>query len=278
MGIITKVSFRILEKPKYTTHMTFGWKREHAEEMGQAARKLMCYDGIGVWNIHIFNFFIYLGLSLVAPGMILPMNGHHFGMFVDEKGHSEEDLKIKEKRIKEICADFEGVDFGADGAEYNIKMTHKNNYVQHLYSHGLRVVTKQLADAGVQPKQQTYSYWYVPAVKWHELYDTYERIVTKYGKWNQSGLPACLSWARPPAILIWYGAWFYNAFDPEDIEVNRKIWKEYTEGLTKLGCVPYCIGANYPKETLTNQGVAYELMKKVKSCLDPKDLMNPDIL
>jgi FAD/FMN-containing dehydrogenase len=272
LGIITKAAVRILEKPKHVLHMTFGWKRDQAVELGQAMRKLHVYDGCSVWNLHLCNYKAYLGIYLPMPKVVPHIaDNMEFILFIDEKGVSDEELIHKEKRIAEICESCGGVNLGREPNE--IMANPPLAPIHHEYGEAMNFVTKRRADRGLQSKQFTYTYWHLPAVKFHVFYDAFEETLREFGKWDKTG--GIFMWSHPPGVIAIYGGWFYDAFDPEEIEINRRMWDSINNKMAAAGANPYCIGQNFPEACKTNQGPAYDLMKKIKKSLDPRDILNP---
>ena len=118
-------------------------------------------------------------------------------------------------------------------------------------------------------------YCYIPVMKFPEFWDTYEDLARKYGLLTQERGPQLFCFGIQPCVLNPFPVLPFAVNNPEEVTRGREFQRELQNIFLKQGGNPYCIGAAWPKEVLTNQGGAYELTKKLKEMLDPNHILNP---
>jgi FAD/FMN-containing dehydrogenase len=71
---------------------------------------------------------------------------------------------------------------------------------------------------------------------------------------------------------------FINGLDPEQRERAERWYGAFYPEIIRRGCCMYAKGPLVPGTIYEVQGPAYELTMRIKSLLDPNNIMNPGIL
>ena len=260
LGVITKVAWRIVPKPKFQELVAFGWPMEKLEEASRAFHRL---EALGTYNIDVWNHWCFW--SAIKQGKLppLPPDVEVLGLFVQD-GNSEAEVKAKKKDVEEICTDYGGQNLTGRGyIEYAFGPPAYMYWSPHSSHYYAKRALKTIG---------AYIYYRHPIIKFGEQYVLWRNILEKYGFWNDLGVPRYRAFGEAPASLGPYPCW--NAL----LEQKAKAWEalqEWHEELIRTGAMPYCMGPMWPKKTLDRLGPQYELMKKIKRLLDPNNIMNP---
>jgi FAD/FMN-containing dehydrogenase len=257
LGVVTKVAFRIIPAPKHLAYITYGWPMENLEGLARATYELQIHDAyeIQLFNDWVFYWDVHDGRFPKLPKTLISLI---------QDAYSADELKAKVKWSKEICEANKGIDLG--------------NFTEKLYGPpGYTIWTNSIFTQDLIKRANQKQYvlgFHFPTLKLPEYYMMHHNLMKEYGLLNGKALPNWLSWAEPPANQAAYPMWSVN-LDKEDSEKGKEIDKKYCEMLTKAGAVPYCMGPIFPHEALTRLGPQYELMKRIKKCIDPNNTMNP---
>lgn len=259
MGVYTKVAVRLLIKPKFECFFSYAWPRSKINDLTEAMVEMQNH---GIYDIHLFNeWTLYPG---VKAGFITLPKDAHFIPLLAQDGDTQEELDIRVKAMRDICIKYGGIECD----EINQNVMGPPNYVFH-----------NPPNTGTSTWARTATtFWYNPVRAFPEVYGFWEECTKKYGFWGEKYCPAWLSWADRNSMNPYPLTGFYNPVDKEELKRFEAYWRDLHLGLTKLGCVQYVYGPNLPKEVLEELGPAYELMKKVKKLIDPKNIMNPGVL
>jgi FAD/FMN-containing dehydrogenase len=273
MGIITKVAVRLLAKPGAVSYLTYGWRRDQSKELTIAMRELQKYN---IYDIHLWNEWAFFGpsayFSHIDERVEMPEDVHFLNMMVID-GLNDEELEIRERFFRRICEQHSGKDIGRTISKF---MNGPPDYL----AFGIPGLSRAQSEAMGLEELATRSgafYFYNPLSKFPEIYDLWESTCRKYGYWNETYIPAWLSWADRN-VMNPYPMIVAIPTEKPEIENFRKFWHEYNLELTKRGCSHYALGPSYPREAFENLGMGYQLLKKVKETLDPNNIMNPGVI
>ena len=109
LGIITKAALRLVKKRKHIWYRAFGWPREQAQDVAVAMHE---YFGYEVHNIGLHNFWSYRDIPRMMES--LKSKNVYFVVNLNHVGHDEEELKLTEKHLVEICKRNRGLDLGEE--------------------------------------------------------------------------------------------------------------------------------------------------------------------
>jgi FAD/FMN-containing dehydrogenase len=270
LGIITKVALRLVRKRKHIWYRAFGWPREQARDMAMA---IYDYFGYGVHNISLNNYWSYRD----TPKMMdqLKNENVYFVVNLNQVGHDEEELRLNEKHLIEICRKNRGLDLGEEVCKIALGPPWYTFNSKNLKGKSRALVNGEQVRRGRPGMATILFYSYVPVLKFPDFWDMYENLARKYGLLTTERGPQLFCFGIPPCVLGPYPVLPFAANDPEEVANGREFYRELQNNFLKQGGNPYCIGAVWSREALTNQGAAYELVKKLKEMLDPNHILNP---
>lgn len=258
LGVITKVAWRIVPDPKHKVYMGYGWPLDNLEGIARATYEIQIRSAfeLQVFNKWVFHWDIVDGMLPPFPGDVETI------LAIIQDGNSEDEAKAKAAWSREICEANGGIDLG--------KFT-EEMYGPPVYLIFMHYITSRALVSKADMKQHIAGFHH-PTLKFPEYYRLKRNIMEKYGLLTPEGTPTWLAWLEPPAAMVSYPMWSVPKTNPAPgVEMD----KEFLAELTKRGVVPYSMGALWPKEVLTRLGPQYELMKRIKKCLDPNNIMNP---
>lgn len=254
-GVITKVAFRLLQKPAEMAYISYAWPRDKIQDVAKAHYELQRYANI--LNIHLWNRIVASGF---AAGIPVPKDAE-FIMNINQNAASKEELEIRERRVREICEKYGGTDLGdfwknlAGPPGFKWFTMYAGHWKMNLERPGCAVVPE----------------FYNPTLKFPEIYELTEKISKKYS----FGF-AWMSWAEKN-VMAPYPVISFDPTKSEEVDRMKKWWKEYNLELVKRGCAQYLAGA-HTREALEELGPNYELIKRMKKLLDPNNILNPGVL
>jgi len=270
-GIITKVAIRLIKKRENIWYRAFGWPREKANEMAKAVYEYFRY---GVHNIGLYNYWIYA--RLIRANTVPWPKDIYFTANLMQVGESEEELELKAKDIIRISQENGGVDLGEKACKIMLGPPYYHADLHVLTGRSLPPVE------GIKlppfPRRLTMAmafYSYIPVLKFPEFWQMYEDLARKYGFLTPTRGPLLLVFGIPPCVLNPFPFTIFFVDDPDEIARVKEFYQELQHNFLKQGGNPYCFGAYWPREVLTNQGSNYELILKLKEKLDPNNILNP---
>jgi glycolate oxidase len=269
-GIITKVALRLIKKREHVWYRAFGWSRERAHEMAKGIHE---YFGYGVHNISLHNLWAYYQL----PKMVEWLKGQniYFVVNLNQVGQDEEELRLKEKHITKISEKNGGLDLGEEVCKIALGPPWYLFNLSNLKGKSRPVIEGERVGRGRQGSNSILFYSYIPALKFPDFWDLYENLANKYRLSTPERGPILYCWGIPPCALNPFPVIPFRRSDPEEVSRAKGFYEELLSNFLKQGGNPYCIGAAWPKEVLSNQGSAYDLVRKLKETLDPNNILNP---
>jgi FAD/FMN-containing dehydrogenase len=121
------------------------------------------------------------------------------------------------------------------------------------------------------------SFFYIPTLKFPEIYELFESTCKKYELWNEESFPCWLSRADRNNMNP-YPAVKHIPNDPEQNKRVKGWWHDFHRELARRGAINVVTGPTHPREFLEGMGNAYELVKEIKRFLDPNNILNPGVL
>ena len=256
-GVITKVAIRIKPKPKFQDVAVYGWKREDAESVARHMYKL---QRDYVFDLQLLNNWNYW--NLIKRGQF-PQD-IHFISIISGNGNDWEDLEKELQWIRSVCLEEKGTELPKQFGSLSVMGP---KYLQFIGHKGFSTMSNMSGH-----------FFYCPIMKFPEVYDIYEDTYKTYGIWNENFMPLWVSFAgrnvMNPYPLIGHA----NPYNEKELENLYQAHKEFIEKITKLGCTQYLLGDAHPPEAYENLGPLYDLMKRVKTMLDPNNIMNPSTI
>jgi len=272
-GIITKVALRLIKKRENIWYRAFGWPREQAHEMAKAVYEYFRY---GVHNIGLYNYWIYARLIKAGTVPWPKDQDIYFVANLMQVGESQEELELKAKDITRISKENGGVDLGEKVCKILLGPPYYHGPLNVLTGRSLPPVEglKLPPFPGRLSEAMTF-YSYIPVLKFPEFWQMYEDLARKYGFLTSTRGPRLFCFGVPPCVLDPFPMMVFFVDDPDEVARVKKFYEELQHNFLKQGGNPYCFGAYWPKDVLTNQGSTYELIRKIKETLDPNNILNP---
>lgn len=253
LGVITKVAVRVLPKPQ-EMFIGYSWPKEKINELTDCMYELQRY---GVYDIYLMDEWGFRGAE--ERGFLSIPKDAYFIANIMEAAFTEEELKIRERKVREICKKH----CGSDVSDMTNAMMGPPKWA--AWDSGC---SQEWGGRNVVP------YWYNPVKAFPEIYDFWEKLVKKYGFWDERHYVGWYSWADRNAMDPYPIVKVY----PDELEKVGDFWSELNIGLTNRGACQYAIGGTLPYQVVADLGPTWELIKKVKNLLDPNHIMNPSAI
>lgn len=264
-GIVTKVAYRCLHRPKYWAFHTYYWPLDMIRE---ATETLVASIAVEVFDIHLMDRWRFE----MEPGPPLPDNCE-FSLQFMVNGENEQELRGKEQTVKDIC--------GTHGGIYLV------GHAEDFYSHwpppfiGLRRPTT-LPPAPALPTKMPRRHIYLfdelifPASRLSEVYPKIAEVCGKYGFCDPlqhvafSGFPMNHQVITAPIGIA------LDDSDAATVERFHRCQAEFREWFgRKGGTFQYRLPPMVPDFAWTNQLGAYDLLRRIKTLLDPNNILSP---
>lgn len=263
MGIITKVAFRVQKRPEVIGYYAHGWPREDAEGLTRAAVELEKYPIFNYRNYNRWGFF-----DSERRGILKLPDPIHFIACIEQDATCEEELGIHERNIRRICEKHRGTDLG--------DLAFRRSGPPHYLLYGGRGLHRS-GELRAKIGGSATEFFFLPITKFPEIYDLWESTLKEHGFWNENHVPywgAWLGWGNmQPGPMF-----FINGLDPDQRDRAKRWYGAFYPEIIRRGCCMYAKGPLVPGTIYEVQGPAYELTMRIKSLLDPNNIMNPGIL
>jgi glycolate oxidase len=270
MGIITKVAARLIPKRENIWYRTIGWPREKADMVSHALAKLFRY---GVSGFHLHNRWAFKGL--LDRGHLHCPPDVYFILNLMQVGPSAAQLQFAASDVLEICTDAQGLDMGE---EFCKKCQGPPYYFTTAGSMSGRSSLGG-GRATLRPGMENLCFYSDFPVDFFPTYwDIFEDVAERYGFKTADAGPILNIWGSPPCVLSSYSVIPFLQKDPSQRAKIKEAWRELAERMLAHGVNPHPIGALWPREALKKLGPAYDLIRRIKGILDPKNILNPNQL
>jgi len=256
-GIVTKVAYRCLRRPKHWSFHAYCWPLEKIEDMTKA---LMGTIAVEVFDVHINDKWRLRGV-----GSMLPDNGDLILIFI-VNAEDKPELEGKEQVIKEICETHGGTyvpdlaeDFHTHWPTDFFPLGHRPRSTQpakrlrrHLY----------IFDEEIYP-----SSWF-PA-----CYTKRIELCQKYGLWGAAGYDG---FVMNPQVISAQTTISLDDSDPDVVARYHKCQDEFRDWFGERGgTFQYRLPPLVPDYVWTNQPGAFNLLRSIKALLDPNNILSP---
>jgi glycolate oxidase len=263
-GIVTKVAYQCLHRPKHWAFHSYHWPMEWIENVTGV---LMEATAVEMFDVHINDKWRWLWQEQA----VIPEECYFALMFV-VNAENEQELKGKEQAVEAICK------------------THGGTYLPGLskYFHTEWPTVfctghyhKQLASSQV-PKGARRPYNFLldefiyPTSKLPEVYNKIMELSQKHRLWDLPRIPVFDGYPMKHHVMSSQTWVSIDVNDPYWVKQCYKCRDEFREWYGKKGGlfqmkVPPLI----PEYCWTNQLGAFNLLKSIKKLLDPNDILSP---
>lgn len=239
-GVITKVALRLRPSPEHEEFLYFDFKRwEDVVEVGDAVTHFIGDE---------MAYSLDCGESAAEPGRI--------GVRIYVFGYEREVIEHRKNRIRGICAKNNGEEGDARNASefFNKVVTG----LPGIFAEG----TWHFAGCGTVPIRQLPKY----VKAWREIVKKHGFLKSTFG-----------AWAFPRGWTI-YAHFLYSELT--EYEKLMAVSNEINDKFFEMGLVPYGVGGPEGPQPYIRErwGAYYELIRKIKRCLDPNNILQPGIV
>jgi len=258
-GIVTKVAYRCLRRPKLWAFHSYYWPEEKVEDM---TKTMMESAAVEVFDCHLMSKWWMMEMVTTLP------DDCYFALEFMIDAENEQELNGKEQTIKDICKKHGGT-YLPDFAEY----VH-TKWPTFFWAPGF--VTLIFSST---PNKRPHRHQYLldepiyPVSKVPEVFAKIVELAKKHRLPAQVGFDGfimnCQVICSPLVIEL-------DDSDSDVVERFHKCQAEFREWFgEKGGTFQYRLPPAVPDFVWTNQLGAFNLLRSIKSVLDPNNIMSP---
>jgi glycolate oxidase len=264
-GIVTKVAYRCLHQAKHWAFHSYYWPLQKLEDVTKALSATIAAE---VFDVHFFNKW----RLATEPASPLPDDGDFTLMFTIN-AESEQELNGKEQVVKEICQNNGG--------------TYAPGHAEDFYNQwpppfiGLRrLSTLPPGPAPITKSPRRHLYLFdeliFPASRLPEVYAKLMEICQKHGFWDLTYPVGFSGFPMSHQVVTATVGIALDDSDPDMVERFHMCQDEFREWFgEKGGTFQYRLPPAVPDFVWTNQPGAFNLLKSIKTLLDPNNILSP---
>ena len=260
-GIVTKVAYHCLRRPKHWAFHSYYWPVGHIEDVTKA---LVEATAVEMFDVHIFDKW-----RLILTGEpVLPKDCYFVFMFI-VNADNEQELKGKEQSIEDISKTHGGTYLPGLAKDFFTKWP--TTFAGMAYPR---------PEPSAAPTKVERSYHFLldeiiyPTPWLPEVYNKTMELCRKYGLLDL--VPAFDGFPLKPQVMSSQAWVFVNDNDPYWVEQFYKCQGEFREWFGKKGgTFQTKFPPLVPEYCWANQLGAFNLLKSIKGLLDPNDILSP---
>jgi hypothetical protein len=259
------VAYRCLHLTKHWAFHSYYWT---LQKLGDVTKALSAAIAAEVFDVHFFNKW----RLATEPASPLPDDGDFTLMFTIN-AENEQELNGKEQVVKEICQNNGG--------------TYAPGHAEDFYNQwpppfiGLRRPTTpppETATPNKNPRRHLYLFdeLIFPVSRLPEVYGKLTALCQQYGFWGPPHPTGFSGFPMSHQVVTATVGIALDDSDPALIERFHKCQSEFREWYgEKGGTFQYRLPPAVPDFVWTNQPGAFNLLKSIKSLLDPNNILSP---
>jgi hypothetical protein len=267
MGIVTKITYQVLKRPKHFAFHAYHWGRD---ELDNVQKTIIDATNIESFDIHLNDKYRW---NIEGP-FDFP-EGSHFDITIMATAENDNELKGKEEVITEI---FEG-----NGGKYLPGLTSHwyHSWPGAFFAGHPRI--RPTTPPNILPEtlgQRGYLFimdkLMFPAAWTKEVYNLHLEMVHKYGLDRFPVHPVWDSYPMKRQVMCEQYWVLVDDSKPEQVEAfincrnEIRDWYGARGGLYQEPVPPLC-----PDFAWTNQKTEFDVLRTVKEALDPNDILSP---
>ncbi|MBI5441421.1 MAG: FAD-binding oxidoreductase, partial [Deltaproteobacteria bacterium] len=263
LGIVTKVAYRCLRRPKHWSFHAWYWPEEKARECTAA---LMEGTAVETFGIHLMDRWCWVKINELD----LPDDCQFLLLFLLD-AQNEQEMAGKEQTMKEICAGHGGTFFPGFAEDFYTR------WPTHFY-----FMEMVLPPRSTLPARMPRRYMFIfdeliyPTSWLPEAYGKIRGLLAKYG---MGGADQPVAYSGFPMNAQTISAHSWGPFDDSDPELMARFHAcqaEFREWFGKKGgTFQMRLPPLAPDYAWTNQPGALKLLKTIKAALDPHGILSP---
>lgn len=268
-GIITKVAYQCLRRPKFWAFHSYYWPLEKIEDV---TKVLMEATALEMFDIHINDKWKYAATDYGSEKPMLPEDCYFIVIFT-VNAENEQELKGKEQSVTDICMTYGGTYLQGIAEDFFAEWPTMFNPVSNPNFAKLLSVSRDVLGS-------TYMYLYdspnYPISKFPEVYAKLMELGKKYDIWGFPRLTVFDGFVMKSQVMCSQTWAFVNDNDLHWVEQINKCKAEFREWFgTKGGTFQGKLPPMVPDYCWTNQSGTHDLLKSIKKMLDPKNILSP---
>jgi len=263
-GIVTKVAYRCLHRPKHWAFHSYYWSLEQIEDV---AKTLIEATALEMFDVHINDKWRYA----MAGQSILPEDCHFIVMFT-VNAENEQELKGKEQNIEDIGKTYGGTYLPGLAEDFFGQWP-------TAFCGVARPRRRQRSSVPIKlPRRYMYIYdeLIYPTSRLPEVYTKVMELGQKYEIWGFPRITVFDGFPMKPQVMSSQTWAFIDDSDPYWVEQFHKCQAEFREWFgEKGGTFQTKFPPLVPEYCWTNQLGAFNLLKGIKGLLDPNNILSP---
>ena len=264
-GIVTKVAYRCLHRAKHWAFHSYYWP---LQKIANTAKALSAAIAAEVFDVHFFNKW----RLETEPGPLLP-DDCDFTLMFTVNADNKQELNGKEQSVKDICRTHGGTYLPAHAEDFY------NQWPPPFV--GLRrpsVLPQESTLPAKSPRRHLYLFdeLIFPVSRLPEVYAKLTALCQKYGFWDLPHPTGFSGFPMSHQVVTATVGIALDDSDPDLVERFHKCQGEFREWYgEKGGTFQYRLPPAVPDFVWTNQLGAFNLLKSIKSLLDPNNILSP---
>ncbi len=268
-GIVTKVAYSCLRRPKHWAFHTYYWRLDQLEEV---TNTMIEATAVEMFDVHINDKWKYAAGEAKAEEKMLPEDCHFIVYFI-VNGENEQELSGKEQALAEICERNEGTYLPAIGREFFTEWPTFFCMASHPIMTDTFALMREVSGG-------SYIYIYdspnYPISAFPEVYLKLKEVGEKYNIWGFPRLTIFDGFPMKGQTMCSQTWAFIDDKDPYRKEQIFKSRDEFREWFGKKGGT---FQAQFPPAipgySWTNQDSTFKFLQTLKMALDPNDILSP---
>ena len=268
-GIVTKVAYRCLHRPPYWGFHSYFWPEDKIEDVAEVLKETTALE---LFDVHINDKWKFAGFEMLTGESMLPPDAYFIVAFT-ANGESEKELEAKEETIEEICAKHKGTVLpGIADTFFEAWPT--------FFCPASHPIAVEMSTAIMEHSKGNYMYIYdsinYPISRFPEVYSKIKEIGKKHGIWGLPRLTVYDGFPMKSQVMCSQTWAFINTRDAYWVEQIYKCRDEFRDWFGKNGGThQQHLPPVIPAYAWANQQGAHALLKKIKTLLDPNDILSP---
>jgi D-lactate dehydrogenase (cytochrome) len=262
-GIVTKVAYRCLRKPRVWAFHSYYWSMEKIREFTAA---LMESTAVETFGVHLMDRWCWVKIN----EMELPADCQFFLLFL-LNAENEQEMKGKEQTMTEICEKHGGTFFPGFAEDFYTR------WPTHFFFMEMVLPPRKTLPAKMPRRyMHIFDELIYPTSWFPEAYTTIRRLLASYG---MGGIEQPVAYSGFPMNAQTLSAHSWGPFDdsdPELIERFHSCQADFREWFGKKGgTFQMRLPPLAPQFAWTNQMGPFNLLKTIKGVLDPNNILSP---
>jgi glycolate oxidase len=261
-GIVTKVAYRCLRRPRHWAFHSYYWPSDKIEDV---TKTLMEATAVEIFSAHVNDRW-----RLPVTETVLP-DDCYFVLEFMVNAENEQELNGKEQAIRDICKTHGG--------------TYLPDFVEEVLTQWptyFFLMGSERSSRSTLPISVPRGYSYIPdelvfpSSRLPEVYNKIVELCKKYGLWGSPPPTSFDGFIMNPQVISSQNVIVLDDSDPDVVERFHKFQAEFREWFGERGGMyQYRLPPAVPDNVWTNQLGAFNLLKSIKTLLDPNNILSP---